>query len=65
MAAFNTPGDAINVNDVDEFDVGPVTDTDGPPTRSMRTPLMARPLASRASASDADATNNAITYTLR
>ena len=32
--SFNTAVMGINVNDVDEFDVGAVTDTDAPSTRS-------------------------------
>ena len=56
-----TTGVTININDVDEFDVA-VTDAN-PAANSVPRTRSGRPWASRP-ASDADATNNTITYTL-
>ena len=45
--SFNTQLMTINVIDVDEFDVGPVTDIDGAQTKWMKTPRTGRRLGSR------------------
>ena len=55
---------AININDVDEFDVGAVTDTDGAANEVDENAIVGTAVGITASASDADATTNAITYTL-
>lgn len=55
----------ITINDVDEFNVGAVTDTDGPTggTAAEDAP-MGTLVGITASAADLDATNNTITYSL-
>ena len=54
----------ININDVDEFDVGVVTDVDGTANSVAENATVGTAVGITASASDDDATTNAITYTL-
>ena len=55
---------AININDVDEFDVGPITDTDGAADSVAENANFGDAVGITALASDADATNNTILYSL-
>ncbi|MDA1013301.1 MAG: cadherin domain-containing protein, partial [Planctomycetota bacterium] len=55
---------AINVNDVDEFNVGAVTDVNGIANAIDENAANGTLVGITASATDADATNNTITYTL-
>ncbi len=55
---------AININDVDEFDVGPITDTDGAADSVAENANIGDSVGITALASDADATNNTILYSL-
>ena len=55
---------AIAIGDVDEFDVGPVTDSDGTANAVDENAANGTTVGVTALASDADATNNTITYTL-
>ncbi len=55
---------AININDVDEFDVGAVTDTDGATNEVSENAAIGTVVGIAASAGDADATTNSITYSL-
>ncbi len=54
----------INVNDVDEFDVGAVTDSNAAANSVAENAVNGTTVALTASASDADATTNTITYSL-
>ena len=54
----------INVNDVDEFDVGTVSDTDATANAVNENAVNGTTVGITAAASDADATTNAITYSL-
>ncbi len=54
----------INVLDIDEFNVGPITDADAAPDRVSQSAAVGTPAGITAFAVDPDATNNAITYTL-
>ena len=63
--SFNAAGMTININDVDEFDVGPVTDVDGATNEVDENAIVGTVVGITASAGDADATNNTITYTLQ
>ncbi|MBH0197632.1 MAG: DUF4347 domain-containing protein, partial [Nitrospira sp.] len=54
----------INLNDVDEFDVGAITDTNGGTNAVNENAATGTLVGITASASDADATNNTITYSL-
>ena len=63
--SFNTAGMTINVNDVDEFDVGAVSDTDGTINAVNENAVVGTAVGVTASASDADATTNTITYSLQ
>ena len=56
---------AIGINDVDEFDVGPVSDTDGTANTVDENAIVGTVVGITASASDVDATTNAITYSLQ
>ena len=56
---------AININDVDEFDVGAVSDVDGQPTQVNENATVGTVVGVTASAADADATTNTITYSLQ
>ncbi len=60
----NTQVMTININDVDEFDVGPITDSDGAANAVDENAANGTVVGVTALASDADATNNTITYTL-
>ena len=62
--SFNTAMMTINVNDVDEFDVGPVTDSDAAANTVAENATVGTAVGITALATDADATNSAITYTL-
>ena len=62
--SFNTAIMTINVNDIDEFDVGPVTDSDGTANAVNENAANGTTVGVTALASDADATNNTISYTL-
>ena len=61
----NTQNMAISVIDVDEFDVGPVADTDGTVNEVEENVVVGTVVGITASANDADATTNSITYTLQ
>ena len=54
----------ITVGDVDEFDVGPVIDTNVPANQVAEDAPVGTAVAITAFATDADATNNTITYSL-
>ena len=60
----NTQVMTINVNDVDEFDVGAITDSDATANAVDENAANGTVVGVTALASDADATNNTITYTL-
>ncbi len=62
--SFNTAGMTINLNDVDEFDVGAVTDSNAAANAVDENAANGTVVGVTALASDADATNNTITYTL-
>ena len=55
----------INVNDVDEFDVGAVSDTNAAANAVNENAANGTAVGITAAASDADATTNAITYSLQ
>ena len=55
----------ITIGDVDEFDVGAVTDTDAAANTVDENAVVGTTVGITASASDADATTNAITYIAR
>ena len=55
---------AININDVDEFDVGAITDSDGTANTVAENAGIGTSVGITALATDADATNNTILYTL-
>ena len=55
----------ININDLDEFDVGSVSDVDGTANQVNENATVGTVVGVTASASDADATTNAITYSLQ
>jgi VCBS repeat-containing protein len=62
--SISTQSFAINVIDTDEFDVGPISDLN-PATNSVNeNASVGTAVGITASASDADATNNSIAYTL-
>ncbi len=61
--SFSTQGFTINVNDLDEFDVGAVTDIDATANTVDENSAIGTSVGITASASDADVTDN-ITYTL-
>ena len=62
--SFSTQIFTIAVNDVDEFDVGTVTDADATANAVNENAANGTVVGITASASDADATTNAITYSL-
>ena len=55
---------AIGIDDVDEFDVGTITDSDGAADTVAENASIGTSIGITALASDADATNNTILYTL-
>ena len=62
--SFTDQDFTININDVDEFDVGVVTDSDGTANGVDENAPNGTVVGVTALASDADATNSAITYSL-
>jgi hypothetical protein len=62
--SFSTQNFTINVNDVDEFDVGAVSDTDATVNAVNENAAIGTTVGVTANATDADATNNTITYSL-
>ena len=62
--SFTDQGFTITINDLDEFDVGAVTDVDAAANSVAEDAIVGTTVGITASASDADATNNNITYTL-
>ncbi len=70
VRATSTDGSTVTqafmvvLNDVDEFDAGPVTDSDGSTDQVNENAANGTPVGITASASDADATNNGIFYSL-
>ena len=62
--SFTDQAFTININDVDEFDVGAVTDANPAANSVAEDAIVGTAVGITASASDADATNNTITYTL-
>ncbi len=62
--SFSTQTFTIAVNDVDEFDVGPVTDSDATANAVNENAANGTAVGIAAAASDADATTNAIAYSL-
>ncbi|MFN9366848.1 MAG: cadherin repeat domain-containing protein, partial [Planctomycetota bacterium] len=62
--SWSTQSYTISLTDVDEFDVGAVTDTDVAANSAAENSANGTTVGITASASDADATTNAITYTL-
>ncbi|MEQ1661568.1 MAG: cadherin-like domain-containing protein [Thiobacillus sp.] len=55
---------SIGINDIDEFDVAPITDTNGAANTISENAANGSVVGITAFASDADATNNGITYSL-
>ncbi|MHB0960277.1 MAG: cadherin domain-containing protein, partial [Pirellulaceae bacterium] len=64
-SSYSTQSFTVNVNDVDEFDVGAVTDTNGAANAVNENAVNGTTVGVTASASDADATTNTITYSLQ
>ncbi|MFN9344045.1 MAG: cadherin repeat domain-containing protein, partial [Planctomycetota bacterium] len=62
--SWSTQTFTINLTDVDEFDVGPVTDSNAAANSLAENSANGTGVGITASASDADATTNTITYTL-
>ncbi len=62
--SFTDQAYTITINDVDEFDVGAVSDTDATTNAVSENAAIGTTVGITASASDADATTNAITYSL-
>ena len=62
--SFSDQSFTINIVDVDEFDVGAVTDSNAAGNSVPEIAGVGMPVGLTASASDADATNNTITYSL-
>ncbi|MFN9750435.1 MAG: beta strand repeat-containing protein, partial [Planctomycetota bacterium] len=62
--SWSTQSYTISLTDVDEFDVGAVTDTDAAANSVAENSANGTTVGITASASDADATTNTITYTL-
>ena len=63
--SFTDQGFTININDLDEFDVGAVTDVNATANAVDENAVVGTVVGVTASASDADATNNTITYSLQ
>ena len=64
-SSFTTQAFVININDVDEFDVGAVTDSDVSVNAVSENATVGTVVGITGSGSDADATNNTITYSLQ
>ncbi len=62
--SFTDQAYTITINDVDEFDVGSVSDTDATTNAVNENAAIGTTVGITASASDADATTNGITYSL-
>ncbi len=62
--SFTDQNYTIAINDVDEFNVGPVTDTNAAADAVSENATIGTTVGITASASDADSTTNAITYSL-
>ena len=62
--SFSTQAFTIGVTDVDEFDVGAISDTDAAADSVAENAAIGTLVGITASASDADATTNTITYSL-
>ncbi len=62
--SFTDQNYTIAINDIDEFNVGPVTDTNAAADAISENATVGTTVGITAAASDADATNNAITYSL-
>ncbi len=62
--SFTDQAFAISINDVDESDVGAVTDSDATPNSVAESAMVGTTVGVTAAASDADATNNVISYSL-
>ena len=62
--SFSTQVFTININDVDEFDVGAISDTNGSVDEVTENATVGTTVGITATASDSDATNNSITYSL-
>ncbi len=62
--SFTDQAYTITINDVDEFDVGAVSDTDATTNAVNENATIGTTVGITASASDADATTNGITYSL-
>ncbi len=62
--SFSQQSYTIAINDVDEFDVTAISDTDAAPIPWPKTRSIGDTVGITAQATDADATTNAITYTL-
>ncbi|MFN9878834.1 MAG: cadherin repeat domain-containing protein, partial [Planctomycetota bacterium] len=63
-SSWSTQTFTINLTDVDEFDVGAVTDSNAAANSLAENSANGTSVGITASASDADATTNTITYTL-
>ena len=61
--SFNTETFTINVNDVDEFDIGPISDTDGAADEVAEDAAIGTAVGITANAADADATDD-VSYSL-
>jgi ELWxxDGT repeat protein len=61
---FSTASFNIRVLDVDEFDVTPIIDTDAAPNQVLENSPAGTPVGITAFASDADGSNNVVTYSL-
>jgi ELWxxDGT repeat protein len=62
--SFSEQSFTINLTDVDEFDVGEITDSNAAPNSVPEHSAVGTPVGITAFASDADGTNSAITYSL-
>jgi VCBS repeat-containing protein len=62
--SFSTQSFTINLNDVDEFDVGAITDANATPNSIAENSANGTTVSLTASATDADATYNTITFSL-
>ena len=62
--SFNTQLVTIYLNDVDEFDIGTITDSDAGANSVLENSAIGTTVSMTAFATDADATNNSVTYSL-